>query len=391
MSGTSLTSKTKQNFHCENFNFKQGARFTYQYDFCDSWNHTLVVENILPIEKGMALPQCIKGVRACPPEDVGGPWGYSDFLEAIKDPHHEEHVRYLEWIGGEFDPDAFDLEGVNNRLRQRSKPNWSESPSFTIISIDSIEPTRLARLLTPENADAAQRLPLRQDVITFLNYLKANKVTGTSSTGNLPRKAIEGVTPLFVNPPPLGTKIHDMFFGYRTEDDIWPLYFIHVLAHATGLISGGQGRRWKLTPSGENFLTIPAINQVWNLFYTWWHRVNWMIAYPYNFLVDDLPGDFTQAAIFFLSNLPVDQPQIFEPFADQLIKAMGWMYLDSDSDEILNDFREVIQFILINPLEDFGILSTTREKVNDHFPGKKVLRKFTLAGFGYAMLEAVRG
>ncbi len=167
-----LDIKDETKFPLRKFNFRQGTRFTYQYDFGDSWNHTLVVEKILPFEKGMALPQCIKGVRACPPEDVGGPWGYSDFLEAIKDPHHEEHDRYLEWIGGEFDPDAFDLEGVNNRLRQRSKPNWSESPSFSIKNIDSIEPTRLAMLLTTENADAAQRLPLRQDVITFLNYLK---------------------------------------------------------------------------------------------------------------------------------------------------------------------------------------------------------------------------
>jgi hypothetical protein len=44
-------------------------------------------------------------------------WGYYDFLEAIADPEHDQHEDYLEWIGGEFDPEAFDLEEVNEALR----------------------------------------------------------------------------------------------------------------------------------------------------------------------------------------------------------------------------------------------------------------------------------
>lgn len=59
---------------------------------------------------------CIQGQRACPPEDVGGMWGYYYFLEAIQDPDHEEHDKYLEWVGGAFDPEAFDLDEVNQAL-----------------------------------------------------------------------------------------------------------------------------------------------------------------------------------------------------------------------------------------------------------------------------------
>jgi hypothetical protein len=44
-------------------------------------------------------------------------WGYADFLEAIHDPKHPEHDEMLEWVGGEFDPDAFDLEEVNTELQ----------------------------------------------------------------------------------------------------------------------------------------------------------------------------------------------------------------------------------------------------------------------------------
>lgn len=92
-------------------------KFRYEYDFGDSWLHQVLVEKVLPPEPGRFYPVCIKGRRACPPEDVGGIWGYCGFLEAIRDPNHPEHEDYLEWIGGEFDPEAFDLDEVNQALR----------------------------------------------------------------------------------------------------------------------------------------------------------------------------------------------------------------------------------------------------------------------------------
>ncbi|MBU1662577.1 MAG: plasmid pRiA4b ORF-3 family protein [Chloroflexi bacterium] len=91
-------------------------KFVYEYDFGDSWEHSLLVEKILPVEKGIQYPVCIKGKRACPPEDVGGVWGYASFLEAINDPKNPEHEEYLEWVGGEFDPEKFDLDEVNAAL-----------------------------------------------------------------------------------------------------------------------------------------------------------------------------------------------------------------------------------------------------------------------------------
>ena len=95
----------------------EGAKFFYEYDFGDGWEHMIEVEKILPPDPGQPLPVCIKGKRACPPEDVGGIWGYYMFLEAIQDPDHPEHEDYLEWVGGEFDPEAFDLDEANEALR----------------------------------------------------------------------------------------------------------------------------------------------------------------------------------------------------------------------------------------------------------------------------------
>jgi Plasmid pRiA4b ORF-3-like protein len=63
-------------------------------------------------------PLCLAGHNACPPEDVGGGSGYLEFPDAINDPSHEEHQQMLEWCGGSFDPNAFDLDTVNQRLSE---------------------------------------------------------------------------------------------------------------------------------------------------------------------------------------------------------------------------------------------------------------------------------
>ncbi|MBK1721242.1 IS1096 element passenger TnpR family protein [Thiocystis violacea] len=91
---------------------------TYEYDFGDGWRHKITLEKALFVGPETTLPQCIKGKGACPPEDVGGLWGYYGFLEAIADPQHEEHADYLEWVGGAFDPNALDLDEINALLRK---------------------------------------------------------------------------------------------------------------------------------------------------------------------------------------------------------------------------------------------------------------------------------
>jgi hypothetical protein len=101
-----------------------GATFSYQYDFGDNWQHQVLVEQVLPPEPGVVYPRCLAGRRACPPEDVGGIWGYQEFLEAIRDPEHEEHASMLEWVGGAFNPDAFDLRAVNQDLATLGPSPW---------------------------------------------------------------------------------------------------------------------------------------------------------------------------------------------------------------------------------------------------------------------------
>ena len=79
-------------------------RFEYEYDFGDGWLHEVLFEGRLRAEPGKRYPLCLEGARACPPEDVGGVWGYVDFLEAIADPKNEQHEEMLEWIGRQVRP-----------------------------------------------------------------------------------------------------------------------------------------------------------------------------------------------------------------------------------------------------------------------------------------------
>jgi hypothetical protein len=95
---------------------QEGQKFVYEYDFGDSWEHELLLEKILEPEAGASYPRCLKGKRACPPEDCGGVWGYQELLEVLQDPEHPEYEEMREWVDEEFDPEVFDLEGVNQRL-----------------------------------------------------------------------------------------------------------------------------------------------------------------------------------------------------------------------------------------------------------------------------------
>lgn len=107
---------------------QQGARFRYEYDFGDSWEHIIKVEKILPPNPvATTTACCLEGARACPPEDCGGVWGYADLLKVIKQPKHEEHESMMEWLGGGFDALAFDLEKTNTCLRKLKWPRVTES------------------------------------------------------------------------------------------------------------------------------------------------------------------------------------------------------------------------------------------------------------------------
>lgn len=90
--------------------------FTYAYDFGDDWRHTVRVEARTPAAPDTPYPRFLGGEGRCPPEDIGGPWGYAEFLAAIADPAHERHDEFLDWCGGAFDPTDIGEAAIRQEL-----------------------------------------------------------------------------------------------------------------------------------------------------------------------------------------------------------------------------------------------------------------------------------
>lgn len=96
-----------------------GQKVGYVYDFGDNWHHVLIVDAVTTPEPGVRYPRCVDGEGACPPEDVGGVFGYPEFVDALADPKHAEHAERVEWWGSDrFDPHHVDLAATDQVLER---------------------------------------------------------------------------------------------------------------------------------------------------------------------------------------------------------------------------------------------------------------------------------
>lgn len=85
---------------------------SYRYDLCDDWLHSIYLEEISDADLKKAYPICVDGERACPPEDIGGIWGYEVFLETVSDPENDMNQDVLERFGDWFDAEQFDPNAI---------------------------------------------------------------------------------------------------------------------------------------------------------------------------------------------------------------------------------------------------------------------------------------
>jgi hypothetical protein len=97
-----------------------GARFRYTYDFGDNWEHEILVEDLLDPDPDTHYPTLVAAKGACPPEDCGGRWSYTDLKAILANPNDEQHQQMLEWLGlengSEFDPNAVPSDTIDYEL-----------------------------------------------------------------------------------------------------------------------------------------------------------------------------------------------------------------------------------------------------------------------------------
>ena len=87
----------------------------YLYDFGDGWEHTIKIERLIDPLPGIIYPRLIEAAGHCPPEDVGGPWGYAEFLEAISDPGHDRHAEFKDGLRRTLIPTSLMPTGSANK------------------------------------------------------------------------------------------------------------------------------------------------------------------------------------------------------------------------------------------------------------------------------------
>ena len=104
--------------------------FHYHYDFGDNWEHTIVVEKIFNSEESQNYPSCLDGERACPPEDCGSIDGYYELLSLKENKKHPDYKeRIIEWLGEDHDFEYFDVNEINEELREEND-FWEDNDFF---------------------------------------------------------------------------------------------------------------------------------------------------------------------------------------------------------------------------------------------------------------------
>ncbi|MCW8280039.1 MULTISPECIES: plasmid pRiA4b ORF-3 family protein [Agrobacterium] len=95
------------------------------YDFGDGWTHTVKIEKIIPATPGFDDLFLFEHVGRCPLNDVGGPWGYEEFREALANDNHVRHNELLDgWGNAHCDPrdvDATNLRKIVDGLAAKCK------------------------------------------------------------------------------------------------------------------------------------------------------------------------------------------------------------------------------------------------------------------------------
>jgi hypothetical protein len=91
-------------------------QIVYDYDFGDSWEHVIKLEKRSADGDQNQIPVRLGGENAAPFDDMGGIWGYYDYIAALHDESHEMHADAFYHLDENFDPALFDLALANKRL-----------------------------------------------------------------------------------------------------------------------------------------------------------------------------------------------------------------------------------------------------------------------------------
>jgi Plasmid pRiA4b ORF-3-like protein len=127
-----------RNVRIGDLKLRRMERFTYEYEFGDSWVHDIWIEATLPIDPARRYPVCVAGKCAAPPEDCGGPGAFMENrwqYEAMGSGEPRQELEGLiddveeEWeVARRYHPGRFDRRAINRILAALASSSQGGSP-----------------------------------------------------------------------------------------------------------------------------------------------------------------------------------------------------------------------------------------------------------------------
>lgn len=238
---------------------KPGHRLFYEYDFGDSWHHTIKLEKVEQWVDGDPLAVCVAGRRACPPEDAGGVPGYEEILAALDgrvEPGQEQWMaERLDWLPVGFDPAALDVDEVNAALQQGPMPpleNWLSGIADLMVRDRSLGASGLSVLLSTalragEDVDDAV---LEQATLRYRVLIRTvGGGVDLTGAGYLPPRIVESLC------GELDLDLEWVGKGNR-ENQTLPVLTLRESATALGLLRKARGRL-SVTKTGSALVDDP--------------------------------------------------------------------------------------------------------------------------------------
>ena len=350
------------------------GKLTYVYDLGDHWEHEIALEEVVDLEH--SYPLCVGGGEPCPPEDVGGPFAYMEFLEAWYDPNHEEHDHSGSWGRMQGFTGSFDLSRANLSLRWKLPLGKSDvekaAQQATEVIFHSTIPMAFRTEMPQEAIAQTHKLRFFLDLFTVLKERGPLKAT---AKGNLPAKLVVELYERgydYLEP--------EHFDTVRKEDDAWFLRDLHEMAHIGGYVCRRTGKIM-LTKKGLALLDGPvevAYLNLWLCFavhYSQYYAEGYAPFHPMYIgsLIHLLKeyGDEERNVVFYGEKLVEQYPHLLQSYAGR------WRH--TSDEENLDYFGHAIFFwIMQRCLEEFGLVKTRSIPGADIRNGTKLVQKTEL-------------
>ncbi|MFT3799402.1 plasmid pRiA4b ORF-3 family protein [Microbacterium sp.] len=224
-----------------------GDRLWYDYDFGDGWGHLLRVEKVL--DSPPPVPVCVGGKLACPPEDCGGVWGYTEladwvrggYTDALRPEVFENTAEGRAWLPDRWHPDAFDIDETNELITAvTAEPIPVVEELASLLELARNRGARGLRdgLAHPSasgttNVGIDEATELTEPFRVLLDVVGAGMAL--TGAGYLKPAAVEQIAHR--------TGITEWWIGKANREDLtWPVWELRATARALGLVAVRKGR-----------------------------------------------------------------------------------------------------------------------------------------------------